>query len=643
MAIVAAFVMKGPENINNKKTSALQFACLFHFVIAAARLFQGHRGEFLGLAFAGKGVMGYLKVVILLTVVGAVVICLWRYVGSFVKKYSEIYAFAILLTIVCFGLPKLEITVAEGCIATVAAGIYEIIRCKKGNDPGKSEQNTRHDQNDNKALDPKTVVIIALLWTVTLVLLAPAEIYAYNKNGFMFRFGDFFPMLLLFAVLFLLVTYLAARYLWKPSMRNAFGFITLFYATAVYIQTMLLNGEMTVMEGTEQVWTTAQTAINIAVWLIILIGFTIAWAKIGQRGKLCVITAGILTALQLLGLASILFTGNVINEKKMQLTKEGMFELGRSRNTVVFILDTYDVQMIGAVEASDPDFFSELKDFTLYDNMVSRFGYTDGTLPYLLTGILAESYGPEQYEQSDFLHDLHELAPDIKLITEGQYAEYTDDGLIANRTDDYDVKMNFGKTVDRMIDCGRYRGLPFALKNLYGYSQTDLGVLIDDTDAYVFGTDDLFYRTLKEEKVKVDDSLTDTFRLYHIYGAHSPYYLREDMTYDYGSEDPIAQWRASMDIVYSYLDHMKQSGTYDDATIIIMADHGPNVKQRAGLERLGISFTDELRPIFFIKRPGEQNDTYSVDHKDTSHDVFCATVIKSYDESDDKYGKAVWE
>ncbi len=54
-----------------------------------------------------------------------------------------------------------------------------------------------------------------------------------------------------------------------------------------------------------------------------------------------------------------------------------------------------------------------------------------------------------------------------------------------------------------------------------------------------------------------------------------PYYLKEDMTYDYVNQDPLAQWKACIKNVYEYIYQMKAEGLYDDATIIIMADHGP--------------------------------------------------------------------
>ena len=40
----------------------------------------------------------------------------------------------------------------------------------------------------------------------------------------------------------------------------------------------------------------------------------------------------------------------------------------------------------------------------------------------------------------------------------------------------------------------------------------------------------------------VDEEVPGMMHIYHLYGAHSPYYLTEDATLDYNT-NPIAQWK----------------------------------------------------------------------------------------------------
>ena len=50
-----------------------------------------------------------------------------------------------------------------------------------------------------------------------------------------------------------------------------------------------------------------------------------------------------------------------------------------------------------------------------------------------------------------------------------------------------------------------------------------------------------------------------------------------------------------MTIMEAYLNELKRLGVYDDATIIITADHGGDWKE-------------EMQIIYFIKQPGEVHE-----------------------------------
>ena len=232
---------------------------------------------------------------------------------------------------------------------------------------------------------------------------------------------------------------------------------------------------------------------------------------------------------------------------------------------------------------------------------------------------------------------------DIRLLTEGQYVKDFDHELIDNISSDWKARFEAGKIIRQLINCTRYRGVPFILKDTYSYNELSLATCIDEAHFYMFGDDQLFFENMSKEGVSVSSEYDRAFRLYHIYGAHSPYYFRESMTYDYSSQKPKEQWKAALKTVEKYLEEMKASGCYDNSTVIIMADHGPNEKQRASLEKMNISFSDELRPIFFIKRAGEEHEKCLRDHRKTSHDDFCASVMCSFDDSCEKYKTPVWE
>ena len=130
---------------------------------------------------------------------------------------------------------------------------------------------------------------------------------------------------------------------------------------------------------------------------------------------------------------------------------------------------------------------------------------------------------------------------------------------------------------------------------------------------------------MKTEGLTIDESIGGMMHIYHLYGAHSPYYLAEDASLNYNS-NPVAQWKGCLRIVYDYLDELKENGLYDSASVIIMADHGLNRSQRSAMDEWNIDVTGDSNPIFFIKHAGENHDKLVVDDSTITHDDFFGIV-----------------
>lgn len=631
--VVSGFLYAGKSKETVK--GSLLFTGLYFYVISAFRMFQGHGSELLGQAFADKGVSGYLKVAALVIVSGACVLLVKKFKFNFFIRWFEVaiqifWAFS-LLAVFCVNLPGLRFTFFTG-IAAIAVSLA-VVLLKKDKD------------TSGEKVEVMPVMASLAAWVMVFLINGPTEIYAYSAQDFPFRFKDFFGHTAVAAVFLMVLTFLLAKYLWNRRITFIVNAIVLIYTALAYIQTMFLNRDkLNVMEGATQDFPKATLWTNIAVWTVVAVIVAVLFILKGKKArKLGTYAAGLIAALQLLSVVSLVVSGGLMGEHKAQLNERDMFSMNSDNNVVVFILDTYDKQMVEYVSNEYPDYLEGMKDFTYYENMVSRFDYTDGSLPYLLTGILKDEYSPQEYKDSSFLKTIKDYGYDIKALTSGKYIENFDEGIVSNCSDDWFMEMEHGKTVRQMINCTRYRANPFALKSYYSYADFNLVGCVKNSDVYFFGTDAEFYGKLCNSGLNTDNADSGAFRLYHLYGAHMPYYLKEDMTYDYVNQDPMAQWKASVKIVDEYIADMKDAGIYDGSTIIIMGDHGPGPKQRTALSALGVEFGDELHPIFFVKRPMEAHERYVIDERPVSHDEFCATIIKSIDENNDSFGEAVWE
>ncbi len=407
---------------------------------------------------------------------------------------------------------------------------------------------------------------------------------------------------------------------------------------------MFLNSGLSSMMEADVEWSINEKLSNGAIWIVviaILIGAGIYGKTKGALVKIVCYSSCIIIALQFLGLISVVATKGVFREDKPLVTMDNMYSLGDD-NIVVIMLDTYGTQIVDYVQERDTDFYSPLHDFTYYSNMKSMHEFTDGAVHFLLTGKMKEEYTIEDNADSTFLKDIKKYGYNIRLYTEAFLATNFGDDVVSNISSET-VRLYVDKVIAQMILSGRYRSMPLAVKNYYTYSSKDFDVCVNMDNVYTWGTDADVYWKLHNNGITVDKSLGKTFSLYHLKGAHVHCYLRENMEYDNSYEDPLAQWRASMKIAYEFIDQMKASGIYDDSTIIIMGDHGPNQPTRTILDGLGIYFDKDIHPIFFIKRPGETHERLITDGEETSHEAFHGTIMELIDEANENYGPSLWD
>ena len=133
----------------------------------------------------------------------------------------------------------------------------------------------------------------------------------------------------------------------------------------------------------------------------------------------------------------------------------------------------------------------------------------------------------------------------------------------------------------------------------------------------------------------VDQGATGAFRFIHLNGAHYPYTMDENC--QAGSDLSRAQQAAgSMNTVSEYLRQLKALGLYDDATIIITADHGFFASSDA------FALTDfAANPIMLVKPPEtheQASQPYAVSQEPVSNADVLPTALAGLDCDKSEYG-----
>ena len=386
-------------------------------------------------------------------------------------------------------------------------------------------------------------------------------------------------------------------------------------------------------------------------WIVIFVFLIIMFAKYKNAKKLIIGASIYIILIQIVSYVYLFTSMDILEKKDKQVIEDNVLELAQD-NIIVFVLDAYDNQEIQMVLEDTPGYLKPLHDFTYYNNMVSRYYYTDFSLPYMLTGgnegaldvhEKKETYA--WYDEDCFLRDIASYGYDIRVLTEKKYVDkFIDANPIENYRAESRCILDTEKTMSHFVGAIRYRNMPFCLKGFYRYGIYDFIDVISDTNIYRMGIDDKFYDMFMEQGLG-DYGNGKAYRFYHLYGAHAPYYMTEDARMDYSSCNPMAQFKGALKIVFDYLEELKNAGLYDKSTVIITADHGLNPGQVDALNDAGVPCDEsKSNPIFFIKLKEERHEDMNVDSKPLSHDQMFDTIMKCIDDNwNNKYYETIWD
>lgn len=125
------------------------------------------------------------------------------------------------------------------------------------------------------------------------------------------------------------------------------------------------------------------------------------------------------------------------------------------------------------------------------------------------------------------------------------------------------------------------------------------------------------------------------FKFYHFNGSHYPYYLNADGTKSETETSEIEQTKGCFEIIFRALDRMKELDIYEDATIIITADHGR--RQHSRLTPLDHA----VRIGMFYKPAGKAEEPLTWSKAQVSLANIPATIVKSAGVDYSGYGKAL--
>ena len=459
----------------------------------------------------------------------------------------------------------------------------------------------------------RTGIFLSLCISFLLSIYAPLELYFYNLDDFWFNFSTMLPVcIFLFfgiwvsgSLVFILIRKLSKQ-AYKALLLFAFiGFIS------TYIQGTFLIKNLPPMDGTNIDWTLyrLENIKTITLWVIVSIFCTIVikTIKIEYFTKIIDGVSAFFTLILLLSIISVgMLTGGYQNKDVMTITNKDEFEYSKDTNFIIFILDAVDAGTLSELMETENEIKDAFQDFTYYENVMCVYPFTKYSIPFIISGewyLNDESplnYFREAIANAPLLSMLEKdykmgiYSDSISVVTDGNENRFT------NMLQDYGNISSywyFAKGIMKLSGV-RYAPYPVKQKCYNALEQLNEAHELDETveESQIFSwNNQLFYKELKDQDIVLTEQ--KVFKLIHLEGAHVPYqYNKKVEKIENGTYEGNVE--ASVTIASEYLRKLKKDNVYDNAIIIVMADHGYSINGLSGRQH----------PILFIKGIDEHHE-----------------------------------
>ena len=489
----------------------------------------------------------------------------------------------------------------------------------------------------------KSFIFPILFLVFTVFIYIPSEEYLGNIGELKVKYVNVAPFLLMTAGAVFTVLVLAALLIRKhKKLSGVFIDLVFGFTLGMYIQSNFLNAGLEQLNGTEIVWnnTSGEAILSLSVWILCLILPHIIRlisdkleAKISFYGSIALIL------MQVASFTGLLFTPAQQLQTGTTLSKEKEFELSKTDNVVVFVVDTLDAQWAEEYIIGDPRYEQFLEDYTYFDNVVSGGAPTILGIPAMLTGEfydLSEGLMPfirQANGKNRLFSDLKNNHFNIRLYTDNQYLEGERFDIIDNAAVGTVYRLadpvRFVKSIYKVT---AYIGMPYQFKRRFLIYSAEITNNVESTDTgiEVYQLDDPdFYTDYKANGIALTSD-EPVFVLYHLFGAHGPYSMNENAERVKKSKTSLKQQiDGTMKIISEYIDEMKEKGIYDSSTIIITADHGGEALYQ--------------NPAVFVKRRNEHHP-FAVSSVPLTFRNLRATFAEgSIADYRDKYGPGMFD
>ena len=478
---------------------------------------------------------------------------------------------------------------------------------------------------------------LAALLVANIFLFVPFTLYVGNLDEFVAPFSTILSLYFRPAIFFIGVLGLVGAVLPTSSCRCYLVLLAV-VSLLFWLQGNILVWDYGALDGRGIDWAegTWHGWVDLAIWIGAILIATFFRHHIE---KSIIYTAIAIFSLQII---LSLFTGiqngprllEKFEIKSSTSTLREIYRFSSQKNVLHIILDGFQSDVFEEIINDGEDgerFSSALKGFVFFKEHMGVFPYTHMTVPAILSGKIYRNHIPKDeflkktIGGKTILNAAYNAGYEIDLASNaGLVGMYT----IGSYTNSYTIPANLHVTTQdyalddaaKLLDLALFRLIPHLLKKyVYNDQLWLVQSLLSDSKYKVleFFAHNAFLRRVKENMLA--DRPTPVYKLFHLMLSHNPMVADENCEYA-GRVLPtvratvITQANCSLGEVVSLLEKMKELDIYDDALIVLMADHGAWVSPHGLIERLEPdghtvvtvlpTIVAQALPLMAIKRPG---------------------------------------
>lgn len=491
--------------------------------------------------------------------------------------------------------------------------------------------------------------LLNFLFTFMLLIFGPSEIFFANVTEFDFVYGEFAGYMAVFAVAGAVILTAIIAFL-PDKIHRVLLSIVFGVSLAGYLQVMFLNKNLDLLGVNPEGYKVAagQATGNLIIWLIVIaLVLVLAFLKKDIWRSLVTYLSAFLLCIQLVALVSLLLTAKEeayeypAAEGQWHLSGEDQYTVSADKNVIVIILDYFSNQYLEPLETAYPGATDFLHDFTYYSNADCTYFGTFPSLPHMLTGNEVDTsctinewceqiwYSEKTENFYNMLKDNNYVAniytPDTNILCGLNDVEMLNGKLsnMANSAQEIDIfyKLLF-KTMGKM---SAYRMFPDIVKPYFYANIDEYSDIVSVKDNKILHNNYEFYQGLQEKGLTADKE-SNYFIVQHLMGPHL---YTTDVNGYYKENSTLEETaKGCMVIVEEYLNQLKELGVYDDATVIITADHGGPYDSQV---------------IFYMKKAGETHEESPVTNAPISFKEFLPTIAEAVGVDYTEFGQSVHE